>query len=112
MRAESGTRTTFLTTDRATFSYKNIFDVCNQHTNIGMTPLEAQRLQYRDHVFEKELRTNTTGFRREESRRDIEAAASNKLVGGDHVPDVLRRESSFHKQRTEAIAKLLSMSSK
>lgn len=72
-----------------------------------MTPLEAQRMKYKDHTYEKEM--SITGFRRQGSLLGMKAAASCRLTGGDHVDDAMRRESSFHKQRAETIAKLLSM---
>ena len=64
-------------------------------------------MKYKDHTYEKVMRT--AGLRRQSSLRDTKAAASCRLTGGDHVDDAMRRESSFHKQRVETIAKLLSM---
>ena len=72
-----------------------------------MTPLEAQRMRHKDHVYEVQIKT--TGFRREVSQHDVQAAAASRLVDGVHVADAMRRESSFHKQRAETISKLLSM---
>lgn len=71
-----------------------------------MTPLEYQRMQYKDHAYEKGMRT--AGFRRQSSLHDMKVAARCRLVRGDHVDDAMRRESSFNKKRVEAIAKLLS----
>ena len=75
-----------------------------------MTPLESRRMSVKDHVNEKTNTNQQPSFRRITSRSTMRNSAHRTIVEGDHVDDCIRRESSFHERKAEAIANLFPVS--
>ena len=69
-----------------------------------MTPLEARRKLFNDHVFDKE---KTNKMIRASSRERVNKVSSKCLQNNKHVDDRIRRKSSFYKRHEESVMNLL-----